>query len=106
MTGRTKRLGSWAATAYSPGGIEGYGRATAEPWAILHRLLRLVQRPNDRHPLTTLARLTPNQAYMGQGAENLTARQVRQAQALDHCRDADHAPLSLEELTSSRCPSG
>ena len=59
---------------------------------------------NDRHPLTTLAMLTPNQVHTGQQAEILTARQVRQALALDHRRDADHAPFTLEELIATPLP--
>jgi hypothetical protein len=49
---------------------------------------------------------TPNQIHTRQQAAILTARQVRQTQALDHRRDADHAPFTLADLTSSRCPSG
>jgi hypothetical protein len=59
---------------------------------------------NDLHPLTTLAMLAPNQVHTGRRAEILTARQVRQTQALDHRRDAGHAPFTLEELITQTLP--
>lgn len=59
---------------------------------------------NDLHPLTTLGMLTPNQVHTGQQAKILTARQVRQTQALDHRREANHAPFTLEELIAQPLP--
>ncbi len=59
---------------------------------------------NDRHPLTTLNMLTPNQVHTGQQAEILTTRQARQTQALDQRRDANHPPFTLEELITQTLP--
>jgi hypothetical protein len=42
--------------------------------------------------------------HTGRRAETLTVRQARQAQALDHCRDADHAPFTLGELIATQLP--
>lgn len=59
---------------------------------------------NDRHPLTTLNMLTPNQVHTGQTAPRLAARQTQQAHALADRRAADHAPFSLEELIAQPLP--
>jgi hypothetical protein len=48
--------------------------------------------------------LTPNQVHAGQQAEILAVRQARQAQALDHRRDARHTPFTLEELIVQPLP--
>jgi hypothetical protein len=47
---------------------------------------------------------TPNQVRTGQRAEILTARQVRQAQALDQRRAANQSPFTLEELITQTLP--
>ena len=59
---------------------------------------------NQRHPLTTVNMLTPNQVHTGQTATRLAARQTRQAHALADRRAADHAPFTLEELIAQPLP--
>ena len=48
--------------------------------------------------------LTPTQVHTGQQAEILTARQVRQAQALDYRRAAGPASFTREALITTQLP--
>ena len=59
---------------------------------------------NDRHPLTTLAMLTPNQVHTGQAASLLAARQTHQTMALASRHSTRHAPFTLEELIAEPLP--
>jgi len=59
---------------------------------------------NNRHPMTTLGMMTPEQVHTGQAARLLAARQCRQAESMVTRRSASHAPFTLEDLIAKPLP--